>query len=224
VEAARSEQEKIEAASGQSIRGVRMHWLYFSPRTPAVLRQAGILYDSSFGYNDAVGFRPGTGQPFCFPESGLLELSLIIQDTALFFPGRMNLKPNDASVLCHQLISSLLRFGGVLTVNWHDRSLAPERLWDTFYAQLLEELENNRVWFATGFQAASWYMGRRSITFKPECARFARPRRVMIESRHPIVPPAVVRTYLPHGGRDLSRPYRDTVFDGRTPLLVGNLN
>jgi len=33
------------------------------------------------------------------------------------------------------------RQGGVLTVNWHDRSIAPERLWDDFYLDLLDDLK-----------------------------------------------------------------------------------
>ena len=39
--------------------------------------------------------------------------------------------------------------GGALTVNWHTRSLSPERLWGDFYKELLAEIQTHRVWFGT---------------------------------------------------------------------------
>jgi hypothetical protein len=51
-------------------------------------------------------------------------------------------------------------------VNWHDRSLAPERLWTRAYATLLAELrDEHRVWFATAGAAVEWYRWRRAIRF-----------------------------------------------------------
>ena len=42
-----------------------------------------------------------------------------------------------------------VRFGGCLTVNWHDRSVAPERLWGACYRELVQELKGRGAWFAT---------------------------------------------------------------------------
>jgi hypothetical protein len=56
--------------------------------------------------------------------------------------------------------------GGVLTVNWHDRSLAPERLWEDFYVRLLSELSRKRALFLTGSEAAAWFRARRSVAFE----------------------------------------------------------
>jgi hypothetical protein len=55
--------------------------------------------------------------------------------------------------------------GGVLTLSWHDRSLAPERLWDGFYRRLLEELTRDGAWFATAREIVAWFRARRSIRF-----------------------------------------------------------
>ena len=53
------------SASRQSEnRGVRMHWLYFDQQSPAVLDKAGADYDSTAGYNEAIGYRAGTAQAY----------------------------------------------------------------------------------------------------------------------------------------------------------------
>ena len=59
-------------------------------------------------------------------------------------------------------------FGGILTVNWHDRSLAPERLWGGTYHDLLDRLERRGAWFATAGQAVAWFRKRRAATFEIE--------------------------------------------------------
>ena len=51
---------------------------------------------------------------------------------------------------CRRIVAYARRFGGTLVINWHDRSLAPERLWNRGYRDLLNEIETGgRVWFAT---------------------------------------------------------------------------
>jgi hypothetical protein len=63
------------------------------------------------------------------------------------------------------MLDEAQRHGGALTVNWHDRSIAPERLWDGFYRDLLDELKRRNPWFPTAAQAVAWFRGRRSATF-----------------------------------------------------------
>ena len=45
------------------------------------------------------------------------------------------------------MLDNAVRFGGTLTINWHDRSLAPERLWGEFYSDLIQDLKNRGAWF-----------------------------------------------------------------------------
>ena len=107
-----------------------MHWLYFDSQAPATLEKAGFSYDSTVGYNETIGYRAGTTQVFKHAEvDRLLELPLHIMDTALFYPSYMNLSDDEARAAMLPLIENVTRFGGVLTINWHDRSLGPERLW-----------------------------------------------------------------------------------------------
>jgi len=65
-------------------------------------------------------------------------------DTALFFPAYLDLSPNEAHKQVGSIIENALRFGGSVTVNWHDRSIAPERLWGDFYVELVDELKEPR--------------------------------------------------------------------------------
>ena len=65
------------------------------------------------------------------------------------------------------MIAGAVRFGGVLTVNWHDRSLAPERLWVGAYRWLLDNCKARGAWFATAAQTVAWFQKRRAVTFAP---------------------------------------------------------
>jgi hypothetical protein len=163
---ARDEYQRINQITNQPEIGVRMHWLYFEPDSPLALERAGYSYDSTRGYNDAVGYRAGTTQVYRLPGANhLLELPLHLQDTALFYRDRMNLSPAEAFARVEGLIENAERYGGVLTINWHHRSLGPERFWDDFYARVLGLLKSKRVWFGTARQVVDWFRKRRSVSF-----------------------------------------------------------
>jgi len=156
----------IRRITGEDRIGVRMHWLYFSDDTPRHLEEAGASYDSTLGYNETVGFRSGTTQVFRLPGTkNLYELPLHAQDTAMLYPGRMGMPESGAIDLCGKLIGDFRAHGGAFTINWHDRSLAPERHWDTAYLALLEMLDRERTWFATAGEAVSWFEKRRACRF-----------------------------------------------------------
>jgi hypothetical protein len=163
----RRELEQIRQITGTQSAGVRMHWLYFDEQSPILLEKAGVEYDSTFGYNETVGYRAGTTQAYKPLEAArLLELPLQIMDTALFFPAYLGLSPEQARRRVRHIISHAVQFGGCVTVNWHDRSIAPERCWGQFYADLVEELKNSGAWFATAEETVSWFRKRRAVTFE----------------------------------------------------------
>src|SRR5262249_10841338 len=116
VSKGRWERKTVQAVMGQAEMGVRMHWLYFDNCSPALLEKAGFSYDSSVGYNEAVGYRAGTCQAFRpLDADRLLELPLHAMDTALFFPSHMNLKPNQARAVLDGMTANFVRLGGVFT-------------------------------------------------------------------------------------------------------------
>ena len=165
--AGRDEKKIISEITGASELGVRMHWLYFGEESHATLEAAGFTYDSTVGYNGTVGYRAGTTQVFKpLTTKNLLELPMHAMDTALFYPAYLNLSPAQAAEKIRPLIARAVESGGTLTVNWHDRSLAPERLWDGSYVQLIAQCKKNGAWFATAGQAVEWFRQRRAAGFE----------------------------------------------------------
>jgi peptidoglycan/xylan/chitin deacetylase (PgdA/CDA1 family) len=166
---AREELEEVRRLVGVSEIGVRMHWLYYDEKSPVVLESADATYDSTIGYNETVGYRAGTTQAYKPLETEqLLELPLHAMDTTLFFRSYLGLSPRKANARLRQLADNAVRFGGTLTINWHDRSLAPERLWGGCYRDLLRELKHRNAWFSTVGQAAAWFRKRRSAEFEAD--------------------------------------------------------
>lgn len=166
----RQERERVSQAIGSTELGVRMHWLFFDRNSPALLDQAGFTYDSTVGYRETVGYRAGTTQAYKpLGATRLLELPLHVMDTALFYPRYLHLRDEEAECLVWRLIDDAERIGGALTINWHDRSIAPERLWDEFYLKLLHELSIRGAWLPTSTQAVAWFRSRRLATV--ECER-----------------------------------------------------
>lgn len=193
----REELQRIARVTGNGQIGIRSHWLYQSEASPHYLEEAGFVYDSSAGYNEAVGYRSGTTQVFRpFGATRLLELPLHIMDTTLFYTGRMDLPERQAMVLVEEIITKTQRFGGILTINWHDRSLGPERLWDTFYESILTRLKSMRVWFTTVSQAVAWFRMRRSVVFN-HISLCADKLQVSLSSSACDGPKLVLRVYLP---------------------------
>ena len=160
------ELQEIRNLTGASRIGVRMHWLYYGDQSPLALEQAGAAYDSTLGYRETIGYRAGTTQAYKPLEvKRLLELPMHVMDTALFYPDYLGLSPQKARKLMGQMLDHAAQVGGCLTINWHDRSLAPERLWYACYRDLVCDLKSRSPWFSTAGQAAAWFQKRRSVVF-----------------------------------------------------------
>jgi hypothetical protein len=226
-ESARAELRRIGDLTGQADLGVRMHWLYWKDKSPRVLEDAEVEYDSTFGYNDAIGFRAGTAQPFCpMIAQRLLELTLNIQDSAMFYSDRMKLSDAGALEACRALIHSMTLFGGVLTVNWHTRSLSPERLWGDFYTKLLGEIRAHRVWFGTARDVVAWFRKRRALLFGPVQFGLGRVNVALSGAVKDSAPAFTVRVHYPMHVRDKSGAIRctpafmDAQWNGEESLVV----
>jgi peptidoglycan/xylan/chitin deacetylase (PgdA/CDA1 family) len=190
--------KEIQLLTGTAVTGVRMHWLYYDQNTPQALEKAGAIYDSTFGYNENVGYRAGTTQIYKpLQTAQLLELPLHVMDTALLYPSRLDLSPKQAAPVLAQMQDNVVRFGGVLTINWHDRSLAPERCWDAPYRRLLESMKGRCAWFATAGEAVSWFRKRRSTSFEIETAGQQAVRVKLPAGQPDNLPPLKLRKYQP---------------------------
>jgi hypothetical protein len=224
----RDERQRVQGITGAAEIGVRMHWLYFNSEAALTLEKSGFSYDSTVGYNETIGYRAGIAQVFKHPDvETLLELPLHIMDTALFYPSYMNLSADRARAAMLPLIDNLTKFGGVLTINWHDRSLGPERLWGDVYATLLKTLRARKPWFATATQTVSWFRKRRAISFSKVAYAGERVRvQAAADSTATTdLPPLTVRVY--NNGvsrynrrRSQTAAFEDFTIDNSEQLLV----
>jgi hypothetical protein len=223
----RNELQRIQEITGTAETGVRMHWLYFNSEAPLKLEKAGFSYDSTAGYNETVGYRAGTVQVFKHPDvDRLLELPLHIMDTALLYPSYMNLSDKQATLAMLPLIENATRFGGVLTINWHDRSIGPERLWDDVYVNLLRDLRDRRVWFAKASEIVSWFRKRRAISFANVIHGGEKTRvQPTADGASASLPPLIVRVYnnggsTQHGRHSQHATSEDFTINNSEELLI----
>jgi hypothetical protein len=198
--------DEIQRLTGVTPAGIRMHWLFFDSVSPEILEKAGAAYDSTVGYNDAVGYRAGTTQAYKpLYTAAFLELPLHIMDTALFYPSRMHLTAVEAWKRVANVIQTTVEFGGILTVNWHDRSIAPERLWDGFYETLVKELKKKRTWFATMRQASAWFRKRRAANLEGVQFDGAEIRGKVLQPAPDDTPGLCLRLYKPQTNAQIER-------------------
>jgi hypothetical protein len=217
------ELEEIGRVTGAGEIGVRMHWLYYDQKSAVALEHAGAAYDSTVGYKETVGYRSGTTQAYKpLDVDRLLELPMHVMDTALFYPVYMGLSQPQATEILERLVDNVSHLGGCITVNWHDRSLSPERLWYACYRDLVEDLKNRGTWFATAGQATSWFKKRRSVVFETDGAGPNTVHAKVMDLYGDTVPGLRLRTYNPRGSYE---EYVDTAFnesiDNRTLAGVG---
>lgn len=167
IDTACGEYERVRDFTSGSEIGIRMHHLMFNRESPEILDDAGYFYDSTFGYNETVGYRAGTAQAFRFPgTSRMLELPMLIHDMAMFSSRRLRLTDFQAWELCRKVLDDVSIRGGAVTTLWHMRSVAPERLWGKFYLRLIGEMRAKGAWFGTAGQVTAWFNLRRAIRFE----------------------------------------------------------
>ena len=114
-------------------------------------------------------------------------------------------------------------YGGVLTVIWHTRSLAPERLWGDFYVRLIEMLKARQPWFGTAGQVVEWFRKRRALSFRQVDISEERVRVVVdYDSNDNESPNLMLRIHAPK--RDAAspgaRPFVDIPWTGQTAIDV----
>lgn len=214
-EAAGEEYLRVAALTGQTKLGVRMHWLYFqSPDSFQSLEKGGFEYDSTFGFNEAAGFRAGTLQPYhplnC---SRLWELPLHIQDGALLGEEHLDLNREEAFLAAKPILRWAKRLGGVVSLLWHNQSFTAPRFWGEVYERLIAQGREDGAWIAVPREVLGWFRQRRQcgIRLTQEGTRWqircrqAGPGR---ENPGQELPPLRLRLYLdPKRVRWASVPY-----------------
>ena len=154
------EKERLEKAIGKKVTGYRNHFLRFeTPNTWEYLEKANFKYDTTFGYADCVGFRNGTCHPFQpFSNSqdnflNITELPLIIMDGTL--TKYMNLNEKEQFNVCKNIIDTVEKNNGVLTLLWHNNLMDGNR--GEFYNALLKYAFEKNAWITTSNEIVNWW-------------------------------------------------------------------
>lgn len=170
---ARILEEKVvleDALGGRPVRGVRHHYLALEPRVPErtlwAHAAAGLVYDSSIGFNDIAGYRRGLAWPFepfdyeretCVP---VLEVPLTIMDSAVI---DRDTTTEEVGRRLRAHVESARSCGGAAVINWHLESLSNRCRSGRGRAILdvLGELvQDTRAFWATPGELADWWRVR----------------------------------------------------------------
>jgi hypothetical protein len=168
----KDERGMLESVLGAyRVQGVRHHYWALDPRHPErTLRLhdgAGLSYDSSFGLNDAPGFRRGMAWPFEPFDSerreavSMLEVPPTLMDGGIFY---RPVTPDEGRRLIEEHIGIVRELGGAAVLDWHLEQLNPARLrgaGTALVAVLAALAADSTVYWATPGQVAQWWRARR---------------------------------------------------------------
>lgn len=157
----KANKKRLERVLGKEVIGYRNHYLRFkTPDTWDILSKAGFKYDATFGYNDCSGFRNGMCHPFkpfnlnTGKEIEILEVPLMIMDSTLF-NDYMRLDSNKSWELTKQLIDTVEKYNGVITILWHNTYMHDENL--KFYEKILKYCYDKNAWITSGEEICNWW-------------------------------------------------------------------
>ena len=122
------EKIKLEKTISQPVYGVRQHYLRLQfPQAWRNFTAAGFNYDSSCGYNNAVGFRAGTSgifHTFDYHDvqiNSLQEIPILLMD----YPWSSSFGSEEESkIIFQRLYQDVEKYQGVLNILWHPSNLA----------------------------------------------------------------------------------------------------
>lgn len=147
--------------------GGRFHYLHFDPlRTFDYLDAAGLKYDTTLGFAEQPGFRHGVAWPF-FPYDfklqrarPVLEIPLIAMDTS--YRSYLGQRPEQAKPGLQQLFRETEKFGGCLTILWHNNYFTGYKFagWGELYQELLKEGKNRGAWMTSAANIYHYWTAR----------------------------------------------------------------
>jgi peptidoglycan/xylan/chitin deacetylase (PgdA/CDA1 family) len=158
-----SEKRSLEDLLGNKVIGYRNHYLRFKiPDTWELLAKAGFKYDTTLGYDDMIGFRNGMCHPFK-PYNletekliDIFEIPLCIMDVTFL---EMKSKLNQSFELAKELINTTEKYGGVLTLLWHNNIFnCPFRAsLYKLYEKILDFAYQKGAWMTSGEEILKVY-------------------------------------------------------------------
>ncbi len=161
-----AQKRELEGIAERAVVSTRQHWLHYDVRvTPGLQHEAGLLADSTQGFNRNVGFRAGTAFPYsCWDHSrgralSLLEVPQHVMDGALFTTNALEYDEELALRLCVHLLDEVESVGGCLTLSWHPNVIDDPTCW-AVYEALLAEAAHRGAWGCSVGQLRDWWSAR----------------------------------------------------------------
>jgi hypothetical protein len=153
------EAQVLEQVTGRKPLGSRQHWLRFDDpeKLFEAIDDAGLVFDSSLGFSDLVGFR--NGACFAFPPydfkrekpHNFLEIPLAIMDGGLLEESRAT--GASAESLAERVLGESRKRGwGGISVLWHNPLEAlsvPEEINQVFWRCVRKQHESQEQWVST---------------------------------------------------------------------------
>jgi hypothetical protein len=160
------EKEALEHSLGKSVIGGRQHNLNLKiPETWLNQERVGLLYDTTLGYNDCLGFRWGISYPFrpFYAEDkrslNIVQIPLAIEDLPYF--------------RCQQPWNEFLKIfnhvevtNGLLTLLWHHSVFNENEFpgWASEYVKIIDYCKKQNAWIGSGKQIYDWWTRREKTT------------------------------------------------------------
>lgn len=129
------------------VRGHRYHYLRVDPaRNLAAVAAAGLRYDASLGFADALGFRAGIAHPFrpwdhaADAPLDLVEVPLAAMDVTLAEERYLGLPAHASEQRLLELVGYAAAHGGGFSVLWHTDRFDPatSRGWDRLFLRFID--------------------------------------------------------------------------------------
>ncbi len=129
------EKQQLEASLGAAVTSCRQHWLRFSwERTWRAQQAAGILLDTTLGFNDRAGFRNGAAlefhpwDPAVNQPLRLAALPMVLMDSHLYDYEDMTEDGRLSEM--RRWIDEVKAVGGTICVIWHPHALGDDYGWE----------------------------------------------------------------------------------------------
>lgn len=156
----REEKRELEQLIQDKVTGTRQHNLNLAiPETWNLQTAAGLVYDTTLGFKDTIGFRWGTSYPF-YPNIGekplpILEIPLTIMDICLE-------SKKDKLSSCLHLAQEVSRYHGVLDLLWHPPIFNTNEYADAreIYIQVVRSCLGSGAWIARARDIYEWITTR----------------------------------------------------------------
>lgn len=160
----KKQKESLQKLLNIKVKTVRQHLLRFrNDDTWKAQELAGFMCDSTFGFNEIIGFRSffcHPYKPYSLSEDRTLnmwELPLTIQDNALLIHGGHS--NDNYSKIAINLLEKVKKINGVAVLLWHTDKIEDKRYpeWLTVYEEILKWATSENAFIGSVEEIMNWW-------------------------------------------------------------------